>query len=429
MLENEYDVVLISAFRNCYWLASELKRQKLKVLVIDLSSKLGLWPAEDVEGPFGLFKTETLKGSFVESLLSEEAFHQVENGFTIWLESGPIEFKGPLTKYQIEKSGLDPKLFETLGRQTGVQVQKNFKPAAFDFNTHWLIPFSCQLASTTYCTARHSVELPQALPLAASFYIRWAHRSVNEKAAHWLRNQGIHYSDKTDVIDLSFENRKKISGVELKGEISGLVKCKSLVWGLTSEESYFYNSVLGQEIYTDGPLESEWSWIRYRAKLKPNAQTRLFPLHFCSFLDNESPWTHENMILWQKTSLDEFLEAWVRIPTVQRFNKNYLSDLGQKIVNVINSRITGLNAEIQNHPQEYSYTYHQLGPSRYPIYKKNSIASRWKKSAISNLFYQSHERLHLYSYESRQELAEDNMKNILHWLVELETKRRKEVQT
>ncbi len=425
MLENEYDVVLVSAFRNCFWLASELRRQKLKVMVIDLGSKMGLWPAEDIEGPFGLFKTETLKGSLVESLWAEEAFHEVPNGFTIWLDSGPIEFKGPLTKYQIERFGLDSKVFETLGRQTEVQVQKNFKPDEFNFSSHWLIPFSCQLASTTYATARNSMSFSQALPLAASFYIRWANRLANEKAALWLKNQGIHYFDKTDVIDLSFENKKKISGIELKGEFSGLIKCKSIVWGLTSEESYFYNSVLAQEIYPDGPLESEWSWIRYRVKIKSNSQTRLFPLHFCSFQDNESPWTHENMILWQKTSLDDFFEAWVRIPTVQRFNKNYLTDLGTKITNELNSRITSISAEVQNHPQEYTYTYHQLGPSRFPVYKNNSVSRRWKTNSIKNFFYQNHEKMHLYSYQAKQELSDENLKKILYWLVELETSLKK----
>ncbi|MEK6774143.1 MAG: hypothetical protein AABY64_09385 [Bdellovibrionota bacterium] len=428
MLVNEYDVVLVSAFRNCYWLASELRRQKLKVLIIDLSSKLGLWPPEDIEGPFGLFKTETLKGSLLEGLWAEESFHEVGNGFTIWLDSGPIEFKGPLTRYQIEMSGLDPKLFETLGRQTGIQVQKNFHPDTLNFDTHWLIPFSCQLASTTYCGARNSVDLPRALPLAANFYVRWANRNANEKAANWLKTQGISFSDKTDIIDLSFENRKKITGVELKGEISGLVRCKAFVWGLTSEESYFYNSVLGQEIFPTGPLESEWSWIRYRVKIKPNAQTRQWPLHFCSFQDKDSSWTHENMILWQKTSLDEFLEAWVRLPTVQRFNKNYLSLIGERILKKMSSRVSGLDAEIQNQPQEYTYTYHQLGPSRFPIFKQNSTTTRWKSNGVKNFFSQSHERLHLYSHESRQELAEENLKSILHWLVELETKRRKEAE-
>ncbi len=423
---NEYDVVLVSAFRNCYWLASELRRQKLNVLVIDLSSKLGVWPAEDVEGPFGLFKTETLKGSLLEGLWAEDAFHEVENGFTLWLDSGPLEFKGPLTRYQIGMSGLDPKLFETLGRQTGIQAQRNFRADSLNFETHWLVPFSCQLASTTFSSARKSVGLPKALPLAASFHVRWANRNTNEKAAQWLKSRGIAFSEKTDIIDLSFENRRKVTGVELKGEISGLVRCKALVWGLTSEESYFYNSVLGQEIFPLGPLESEWSWIRYRVKIKPNMQTRLWPLHFCSFQDKDSPWTHENMILWQKTSLDEFMEAWVRIPTVQRFNKNYLTLIGERILKNINERIMGLNAEIQNHPQESTYTYHQLGPSRFPVYRANSMGRRQKTNGVRNFFNQSHERLALYSHEDRQELAEENLKHILHWLVELETKRRKE---
>jgi len=428
MLVNEYDVVLVSAFRNGYWLASELRRQKLKVLVIDLSAKLGLWPAEDVEGPFGLFKTETLKGTLLEGLWAEESFNEVENGFTLWLKSGPVEFKGPLTRYQIEKSGLDPKLFETLGRQTGIQVQKNFTADSLNFETHWLIPFSCQLASTTYSSARNSVNLPRALPLAASFYVRWANRNANEKAARWLKSQDISFSDKTDIIDLSFENRKKITGIELKGEISGLVRSKALVWGLTSEESYFYNSVLGQDLFPAGPLESEWSWIRYRLKIKPNSQTRLMPLHFCSFEDKDSPWSHENMILWQKTSLDEFMEAWVRIPTVQRFNKNYLALMGEKILKSINERVAGLDAEIQNQPQESTYTYHQLGPSRFPVFRSSSAATRMKSNGAKNLFHQSHERVPLYSHEAHQELAEENLKLILHWLVELETQRRKEAQ-
>lgn len=409
-----YDVILVTAFNYGFWLATELQRQGFKVLVVDLTSKLGVWPMEDVEGPFGLFKTENLKGSYFEFLLSEENYFEVTNGFTLWLDSGPMEFKGPLTKYQIQRSGYDPRLLESISLQFRNEWRA-LRQENLDFDSHWLLPFSLQLASSTYLSSRESVRLEKALPLGAPFFVRWVSRASLQRTATWLKSKGVDYTNQTDVIDLSLPQRKEVQGLELKGEKSGLFKSQSVVWGLSSEETYFYNSVLGSEIYPRGPVESIWSWVRYRIRIDAHPQIKYWPLHICLLGDKDSPWTHENLILWQKTSSDEFLDAWIRVPTVQRFNKNYLTLLGQKIVDVMKVRIEKINAEVHQYPQEYNYTYHQVGPARFPLFTEKQRDQIRKSTALNNLFVDSFEKLEIYTHEERQNQQEQTLQKCLEW--------------
>src|SRR4051794_13320435 len=104
-MEANRDVAIVSAFGRGNWLAAELADLGLKVSLVDVSEALGRWTPEDWEGPFGLLKAEFLKTSQLERLNEEDYFDSVDEGFVVWLKDGPLDLKGPLTAYQMERRG------------------------------------------------------------------------------------------------------------------------------------------------------------------------------------------------------------------------------------------------------------------------------------------------------------------------------------
>src|ERR1043166_3049127 len=78
-------VAIISIFGRGHWLATELAKAQVPVLLVDISDKMGNWEPEDAEGPFGYFEIEK---SFRERLLADELSHQPASGLTLWLEEG-----------------------------------------------------------------------------------------------------------------------------------------------------------------------------------------------------------------------------------------------------------------------------------------------------------------------------------------------------
>lgn len=426
-LENQFDVIVVAKFFQGPWLAAELQKKNFKVLLIDLSSHLGAWTPEDVEGPFGHFKTDSFKQSYLEKRNNEEVDHEVENGFTIWRKSGPLEFKGPLSGFYLENLGLDQKTAELFTRTTRAE-KINQEDYLQHYDRFWPLSLSQQLAATRFMSLQQSFQMASGLPFQSPFFIRWPSRNSLEKSMQWLKTMNVRTTTTTNIIDLSLGPGKTIQGVELKGELSGLVKSENLIWCLTSEETYFYNSLIGQEIFPQGSLECQWSWLRYRLKYESNDRTHALPLHFCTVENESLSMTHENLILWQKTASSELIDAWVRLPSVQRFNKSYLAKHGEKIKNILQQRVEMPSVEVHSFPQEYYYTYHQMGPSQHPMYSKEADSQKRRKSGYKNISLYSNETVEHYSDEFFQSAQQGIIDQLIREREIKELKKQKELQ-
>ena len=60
-MDNNSSVVLVSAFGRGHWLAANLVAEGIPVDLIDVTERMGVWPVEDTEGPFGFFKNEKVQ--------------------------------------------------------------------------------------------------------------------------------------------------------------------------------------------------------------------------------------------------------------------------------------------------------------------------------------------------------------------------------
>ncbi|MFM6927640.1 MAG: hypothetical protein ACKOX6_04210 [Bdellovibrio sp.] len=420
-------IVIVSTFGRGHWLAAALAQEGIKTTLVDVSSKLGVWPAEDLEGPFGFFRNERISESQMERLYSDDAFEELQNGFTMWLNEGPIEFKGPLTKFKIENSKLSHHVTELLTASSPDKshraLYKNLTSLTFDQS--WLLHFAHQWAGTTYLPNALGANEGEALPLFSSFLVRQATRAGLEKSLQWLKTKGVEVLQPHQIVDASFGTGKTVTGLEIAGENQGLYKLEQLVWMLTSEETYFLNDRLGKYFFPEGPLESEWCWVRYRVSLQDCLERNSLPLHTAMIDDLGSPWTHENFMILQRTSLPDQFDVWMRIPTVQRFNKEYLTHKATRMSGLISRRISLAEPQVLSFPQEYYYTYAQLGAPRFPVFSVKHKVPRGRV-AFGNLHLDGPEEWPHYAWGATFASNERIRSSIQAWWKEKLLKEQKE---
>lgn len=422
-------VLIVSAYGRGHWLAAELQGENIPVIVIDVSPKLGAWPAADLEGPFGYFQAEnqTLEGTKAERLQNGDAFREVERGFTLWLEDGPLELKSPLAEYRLKKLGQHVDVLPSL--RSGTATSKNplalRKWSSENFKKTWLLNLSHQLASTTYHPNSRAVLYGKALKIMDRFLVRRASEEGFAKSTEWLRNKKVEVLERIEILDLSFRTKKQISGVELQGERSGVLQIQQLVWMLNSEESYFVYPKIAHHLFPEGELEPEWCWVRYQLRLKECQERELLPEHVVVNEQVTAPWTHQNLLILQRTAEKDLFDGWLRIPNVQRFNKEYLRIRGENILEILGSRMPMALPDIAQFPQEYYHTHAQIGPSRFPVYA-SGFDRRRTKSAFSNLLLDGSEVWRNFSWDEMFENQGSIRNSIVKWWKLLQQRKEKE---
>lgn len=386
-MENSSSVVLVSAFGRGHWLATSLAKEGIPVVLIDVTERMGIWPVEDAEGPFGFFRNEKIQESQLEMLSAGDSFEEVSNGFTLWLDQGPLELKGPVTKHRLSQSTLSPRIGSLL--QSG-DVEKNAATVykylkLYTFPQSWMVHFAHQFASTTFHGNAVAGTFGHPLPLHSSFQIRRISRQSHEKSLKWVESKGVRVVRPQDVVDISLEGRSLVKGLELSRETGSLLKFEKLVWLLTSEETYFLNKNIGQSFFRAGYIEPEWCWIRYRMTFAKCDERERLPLHSVLIDDLSQTWSHQNLLVLQRTFSPEQFDVWMRIPNVQRFNKEYLRSKGVQAIETLHKKMSEIKPEITSYPQEYYYTYAQLGPARFPVYSHEDDKNR-AQAKFSNLY-------------------------------------------
>lgn len=417
-------ITLVSAFGRGVWLAAALAKEGLKVTFIDVTSKLGVWPPEDAEGPFGFLRAERLNELQLERIFSEDPYEEATNGVTLWLKNGPVELKSPLTKFYLEKHAFPQAFVEALSSpQKAKGAAYNQALNTLPFEKRWILNIAHQWSATTYLPSAKATQSGKASALLSSFYVRSATRTGVEKSLRWLQEKDVQVLTQTDVVDLSFGAGRTISGLELHtapgGEklgnsVSGLHKTDQLVWMLSSEETCFYSEKVSKALFPEGKLEPEWCWVRYRFSIADCPERSQLPLHFIMIGDIDSPWTHHNLAIVQRTALPDQFDVWIRIPNVQRFNKEYLSKASEDVMEQLTQRMSLSAPQVQVYPQEYYYPYSQLGATRFPVYATKQSSSR-HGSSFKNCHFDSPEIWAEYSWDEELEKQDLIRQKIMQW--------------
>lgn len=425
-----FDVAVVSAFGRGHWIASELARDKMKVLLVDVTPKMGPWAAEDGEGPFGVFRPDRFDGTFLERLINDDPIASVDNGWTLWLDRGPLEFKGPRTRHHFQVNGWPESWMELFQKGETLGSEKTKPGEVWSFQKRWLPALAAQVASTKSRRPARALEGGRPMPIMANFSVRWATRQGLRKNLDWLESKGVRTTQTSEILDVSMASRREISGMELKGELSGLCRFDRLVWTLTAGETRFLSKTLSEKLHPGGGPEAPWCWLRYRVQVKDVPELAVLPLHSTLVKDVESPWTHENLIILQRTPVATQFDAWMKLPSNQRFHKSYLTDHGARLTEELRRRLPTSEPEILSLPQEALYTSEQLAGPRLPVWDEgmDPAAGRAK---FANLDFESPENRENHSLDCEFDSQRKLVDRILQWrkirLAQLAKKNKKEL--
>ncbi len=410
-LQSSADVLIVSVFGRGHWLAAELARKGIPVCLIDVSHLMGPWPVDESEGPFGFFKSDSVSEGQLESLQQGLALRQIDSGFSLWLKSGPLAFRSPVFTARQKALGIADSCVEFL-RGGIVRLKKqsmNDWVAKFEtqietqFEKQWPAYFAQSWARTEIDSMGQGdlssgKKTQTKSPLFDSFYVRPVQANTLEKSLDWLRNlsQGLRLQvhSQAEIHDVSFSEKKMVSGLEVKIQRQEVFHCEKLVWCLSSQETAKLSPKLQEALFSQGIVAPEWFWSKFEIRRHSSSASssevsdllwKQVPEH-CVILDDEFlPWTHANMVVLQKDLLQTSLKAtgtsekinlWLRLPIAYRFQKQPMEEIGQALLRLMRQRFPFSQFSILDWPQEMNLSAKELGPTRHPIFGEKSAKQR-----------------------------------------------------
>lgn len=427
MEDMSFDAVVVSVFGRGHWIASELAREKMKVLLIDLSSKMGPWPAEDGEGPFGVFRLERYSESFTERWINDDPVATVDNGWTLWLDRGPFEFKGPLTRHHFQTQGWPEKWSELFQKGESLGAEKVRAGETWDFSKRWLPALAAQAGATRSRLSAKALEGGRPLPIMANFSVRWSTRQGLRKNLDWLVSKGVRTTQQSEILDLAFRSRRELSGLELSGELSGLLRFQRLVWTLGADETAFLSRTLFEKLYPGGRAEADWCWLRFRLQMKESPELSVLPLHAVLIRDIDSPWTHQNLIVLQRTPAARQFDAWMKLPSGQRYHKSYLEEHGRRLLVELGRKLPGGEPEILDLPQEARYTSTDLAGPRFPVWGEGQDPVKGRARFV-NVDFESAENRENHSLDCEFDHQKRLIEKLLLWRKNQLAQKKKEAE-
>lgn len=377
-MESESPLIIVSVFGRGNWLASEAVELGIPTTLIDVSEQMGNWAPEDWEGPFGQFFPDAYSKNQRERLLYDDEFIESPMGFTLWLKDGPLELKSQVVSHRLQTLKQNE---DVLGYVNGVGVlkTKNYGESLIARLAHYY-------GSARFFSLQKALSYGYPSPLFSKFGIKMPTRRGLESGFEWLKKKGVHVIKNANINDISFSDKNSISGIEVHTDRTWLYKCNHVLWLLSSEESSMMSSRVVESLFPRGVLEPTWCWMRYRVKMENSEAIKQFPLHFVVINDFELPLTHENYMVFCRTPAADQFDVWMVLPNVQRFNKSYLAEKAEAVKEVMLTRVPNLELNILEYPQEYKYTYNQVGPSRHPIFLNEKSMTFFRRE-IKNLVF------------------------------------------
>ncbi len=407
------DIVIVSTFGRGHWVAAELVGHGVSVSLVDVSDQLGHWSPEDIEGPFGYFHAANFTLSQKARLDEEDYAELVDDGFVLWLKSGPIDMRGPHSTYLLKKAGIPTEQVDYISGYDGMTKRRGEllkKWRSEPFERTWFVNLAHSLGSHHSSRNWDALKFGRPLPLTSPYAVRRVSRRGFEKSLQWVEALGVKVQAKAKIRSIEIEGRNMVA---LRFE-DGIVRGEQFVWCLTSSETKKLKAEIFRELFPHGELQSDWFWARYRVGLSSSMITQSLPLKFLVLDEIGLPWTHANLIWLQRTTAPEVFDGWVRIPAVHRFQKAYLEAMGREIVNVLSARLPDVDVRIAEHPQEFVYEPNELGPALYQIYDPQML-EKFHRRRLRNLLFDGPETWSALDWSARMESQKQIVESIRAW--------------
>lgn len=424
MQSHQKDVTLISIFGRGHWLASELAQLGLSVALVDLSPEMGRWTPEDWEGPFGFFRSDYLTSAQISRLEEDEDTQEVENGFIVWSEEGPLEMRGPMSSFLLSKYKIDEPLkkyvetYDSLTVQQRAQLKSELK--ARPFRTLWPLHLAHQLAANVYRANASGIDYGYPSSLFSPYFIRRASRKGFDESLQRCVSLGVEVFSKVKLVDFKTSGNW-IEGVELTGQHSGMIGSHKWVWALSSQESVRIPEEGRDKLFPEGAIEASWCWIRFRISVESEPVAEVLPEKFVFINDLHLPWSHSNLAIVQRAGMGKHFDCWVRIPSQQRFQRPYCEKIYQELGGHLTHRLSGIALDIVEMPQDYVYNFQEMGPPRFPVYEPDEL-QRLVKTPLKNVIFDGPEYWTHLDWEGQFRHQVGIFKELRQWWAETKLK-------
>lgn len=382
------DILIVSLYGRGHWLALECQKKGYDIAFLDLTSLMGEWSVEDMEGPFGVFESKNHTSSQITRLTNEGPLVLNDRGYVIWLKTGPLELKGPLGAFQIEKNLIPDIIIEYLRLIDGGSLSQSpdflSQIENLPFEKTWLAHFAHQITSSVFIENTKGIFFGNALPLMNSFYYRKFHKKKDEQNPSYLILSSSPFKKN---ISLN-ATRSLLESVQYQK--NKLIKARQVIWMLSSQETDFCFGKDTTLLFPKGVIIPKWYWTKYRISSKTTDILEFLPDHFVMLEDIYLPWMHDNVSIAQKTSYRGVLDVWMRLPYAQRFQKDYIQRYGINVQKHFQNRIHNSGLNIQDWPREMLDHSNRLGPSIFPIYdlKERQLL---KRASLKNVVFEGPE--------------------------------------
>ncbi len=392
-MESRSDVVIISAFGRGIWLALELAKAGQSVTFIDVSEKLGHSAPEDWQGPFPLLKTTQFDEGQWKYLSEGAQLQSVENGFTFWLANGPWELRGPLFEFLRQKQHVDLEVVRYIRDFHQVSEPERrlirHRIEGMMGRNNWPAHFAHQIASTVYSPDRMGIDDGIPLSLFSPCFVRRMTKETIEFKYEQMKKAGVKLFLNARLEDLSIQSRV-LDGIEIASERSGIVPGKKFVWMLTGEEAQRFNPRIVEAVFNSEIVESRWCWVRFLIRMAEGPERDVLPAGFAMAKDVHLPWTHGNMCLTERTSKHDIFRVWMRVAAGRRFQRSYMTEMGNDLVIELRKRIPAVEVEVAEMPPEFHFGFEELGPPRYPVFLQADV-KKLSRTKIRNVYFVSPE--------------------------------------
>ena len=401
-------VIIVSAFGRGQSLAARLSEQEIPTLLIDVSETLGSSGPEDEEGPFGIFPTGLSQIS-LERIHQDDPPHTQEEGWTFVLKNGPLEMKSPLTKTRLEKMQISPEILEAFRDLQDPQHKNLSRWTELPLEKNWLLEVAASLASPDLRLYPQALKNHPPMPLNGDFWIRSVTRPGLLQSLNWCERKGITVHRDYVLKDVVRQNSASLRGLQFHLKTSAtteILNFEKIIWCLSSEETKYLSEELSQKLFPNGILTPAWVWTRFRLRIPESPERDILPFHSAWIGDLELPWTHENLILLQKSPSPDLLDAWIRIPFERRQQRPYLQDSLDQVIETLSRRFVTVKAIKAEEPLSAQKSERESGPTRQPIFDSEQLR-KWSPLKDQNFHLHAPETWgglgwnHLFQHEEK----------------------------
>lgn len=398
--QREGDVTVISAFGRGELLAGELKTRGFDVSLVDMTSALGERSLPDLEGPFPVVRPNPLLPAHLEWLMSH-MFDEVPNGFSIWLKSGPLEFRGPMAMFYHSR---DPSIAHfrehfagwLLG---GSRRQEMVKRAGeLKFDDSWLIQLSHSFASTEMHRSPECFMVGDPFPINQVIQTPIFTSQTLQKVHDDAVKLGVKCMKSEGIADVRLDGNR-LAEMEIQLGRVEVLRSNYFVWCLSSEETASISRKIAKTMFPRGVVKAEWAWRRFTIHSAKNSLESVIPPYVVMIEDIHFPWAYDNLIILKRRK-PGLSDLWVRLPAEGSKKPDQLNKFTAKMADRLKDRFPKWSHEIEPPWDE--------NPPLYPVFDPESLVG-FSKGGLSNVLYEGAETLTRLDWAGRFQRQTESM--------------------